>query len=364
MNSQFMTFNKLKTGDTITLELGDKLFEQNAALGAVAVVPERYPDSFTCAEFKIVGAYRDVDPVSKQASNIHWSYSANTVFIPLSFLPVEIPEDHIVKPGEISFIIDDPRNINTFISEALPVIKDDLGLTLYLNDRGWLEIESQLDQAHDSALAKMLLLSLSYIVAVCLTVYMFVLRKRKEYGIMRALGTPRRIAGRGLYFPLGTLAVIALVAGNMLASTSVDDAITNSVILPLAELGIVAEAFTPPWLAPVCILSGAAIQMLAASYGIVRIGRKPALELLHGNAGRSIRSARNVRRARGRERDLSARRARSARGRKRDLSARRARSAQGRERDLMSVRRARSARRTSSGGRPRRRPGSASFHST
>jgi hypothetical protein len=61
MNDRYISQNGLKIGDKITLKLGDKLFEQNAQLGAVAVVPERYADTFTEETFEIVGAYRDVD---------------------------------------------------------------------------------------------------------------------------------------------------------------------------------------------------------------------------------------------------------------------------------------------------------------
>ena len=45
LNHRFLNRNNLKIGDKITLNLGDKLFEQNPVIGAVASVRERYADT-------------------------------------------------------------------------------------------------------------------------------------------------------------------------------------------------------------------------------------------------------------------------------------------------------------------------------
>jgi len=159
MNYMYMRQNNLKIGDKIYLKLGDKLFEQNPAIGAVASVRERYADNFTDdVEFEIVGVYRDVDKTDRQLSNLFWTYSVNTVFVPQSFLPCAVPDDHILRPGEFSFIIDDPRNISAFLKEAQPVI-DNLGLTLYFSDGGWGTLESQINESGKLAVIRLLLLS-------------------------------------------------------------------------------------------------------------------------------------------------------------------------------------------------------------
>ena len=203
MNSAYMHENGLEIGDRITLMLGDELFEQNQSLGAVAVVRERRPGALTEEEFEIVGAYRDVDTAAKQAESLHWAYSRNTVFVPLTFLPIEVPESHTIKPGEFSFVIDDPRDIPAFLEEARPIIEGDLGLTLFFSDGGWSAVESQISQAVAGAALRLAASSISAAAAVSLTAYLFIWRKRKEYAVMRALGTGRHVAGRSLYAPLG-----------------------------------------------------------------------------------------------------------------------------------------------------------------
>ena len=142
LNNAFMLANNLSIGDTISLRLGDKLFEQNAALGAVASIRERYSDSLSDAiEFEIIGVYRDTDSIPQRSNDLFWAYSPNTVFIPVSFLQIEVPDSHIVKPGEFSFVVGDARDISAFLKEAEHLIEADLGLSLYFNDGGWSAIE-------------------------------------------------------------------------------------------------------------------------------------------------------------------------------------------------------------------------------
>ena len=288
MSYMYMREYGLKVGDRITLKLGDKLFEQNPAIGAVASVRERYADSFTDEiEFEIVGSYRDVDKKEQQLNRMHWTYSANTVFIPQSFLPCSVPDSRELTPGEFSFIIDDPRNIASFLEECAPVIES-LGLTLYFSDGGWLALEAQVSQASTLAAVRLLLLSLSVFVAIGLTVYLFIGRKKKEYAIMRALGTPVRASGRSLYIPLGLMAVVALVAGNLLAGMFTGGTIERA-LKPFAEAGyaadVAASASVPATVTLVCVICELAALALVTAFGLRRIRRKPPLELLQDRAG-------------------------------------------------------------------------------
>ena len=288
MSYMYMREYGLKVGDRITLKLGDKLFEQNPAIGAVASVRERYADSFTDEiEFEIVGSYRDVDKKDQQLNRLFWTYSANSVFVPRSFLPCSIPDSRELTPGEFSFIIDDPRNISAFLEECAPVIES-LGLTLYFSDGGWLALEAQVSQASTLAAVRLLLLSLSVFVAIGLTVYLFIGRKKKEYAIMRALGTPARASGRSLYIPLGLMAVIALVAGNLLAGMFTGGSIERA-LKPFAEAGyaadVTASASVPATVTLVCVICELAALSLVTAFGLRRIRRKPPLELLQDRAG-------------------------------------------------------------------------------
>ena len=284
MNSRYMSENGLEIGDRITLMLGDELFEQNQSLGAVAVVRERYPGVLTKQEFEIVGAYRDVDTMAKQTENLHWAYSRNTVFVPLPFLPVEVPDDHVVKPGEFSFIIGDPRDISAFLEEALPVIEGELGLTLFFSDGGWSVIESQIGQAGASASVRLAASSLSVAAAVCLTAYLFIWRKRKEYAVMRALGTTRPVANRSLYVPLAVLGLSSTAVGTALGRLTAGSRIKN-VLAPFTDAGIDTVAVIPGYLVLVCFVLALAALAIFTALMLRRTGSKPPLELLQAGEG-------------------------------------------------------------------------------
>ena len=288
VSQEMMSRRFLKIGDTISLRLGDKLFGQNAAVGAVAAVRERYADSFTDEfEFEIVGVFRNVDPERDRdtATELHWAYSENTVFVPMPFLPCDIPDDHVIRPGEFSFTIGDARDITAFLDEQRPYIENDLGLTLIFNDGGWLKVEKQLSRADILGVIKLILYALSVAAGIGLTAYLFIGRKKKEYAIMRALGRPKRSAGRSLYVPLGLLAAIAFAAGNFLARVSVSGAMERS-LSAYAELGIGASSGIPASLTVFCLICELAAMALVTAFGIHRLGSKPVLELLQGDVNR------------------------------------------------------------------------------
>lgn len=287
MNSAYMVENGLEIGDRVTLKLGDMLFEQNMSLGAVAVVRERYPDVFTEVEFEIVGAFRDVTTQANQVENLHWAYSRNTVFVPLPFLPVEVPSDHIVRPGELSIIIDDPRDISAFLEESRPVIENELGLTLFFSDGGWTAIESQIRQALASAVVRLTASSLSVAVAVCLIAYLFIWRKRKEYAIVRAMGTTKHLANRSMYLPLAVVGITATAAGTALGKATAVSRIEN-VLAPFTEAGIESPTGIPGYLAPFSYVCALAMLALFTAVMLRRTGAKPPLELLQAGEGMGV----------------------------------------------------------------------------
>ena len=119
VSERFANDNDVKIGDTLSLKLGDELFEQYFALGAIAVTPERYADKWTEeTEFEIVGIYTDSNSATL-ARTPNWTYSRNTVFVPLSFLPLteEQLEGHDFSPSEFIFQVNNEWDIESFIEE-------------------------------------------------------------------------------------------------------------------------------------------------------------------------------------------------------------------------------------------------------
>ena len=282
-------------GDKVKLKLGDELFEQYAPLGAVASCRGRYANQFVDAEFEIVGSYVDVNIQKLREIDLYWAYSDNTIFVPLSFLPVEESElnDHEFKPGEISFVVGDARNIRPFVEECIPKLEE-MGLTVYFSDGGWLRIEEQVKQAGSLSLSKLLAFGAACVLASALTVYLFIGRKKREYAIMRALGTTKAGANRSLFVPLVLLAVIAVALGGAAATVYSGQNVVNT-LREFVELGLEVDPSVPLPVSAYGILGELVLVVILASYGLQRLGKKPPLMLLQENTNRDAKSEKKKR---------------------------------------------------------------------
>jgi hypothetical protein len=280
VSDTFMKENNLKLGDTLKIKLGNKLFEQYAPLGTVASTKDRYSTNFVDSEFIIIGSYVDINSDKMRDADQYWAYSDNTVFVPLSFLPLKDCdlEGHEFKPGEVSFVIDDPRNINPFMEECIPQIEA-MGLTVYFYDNGWLGLEEQFNQVGLLSLIKLLAFTAASVLAVILTVFLFIGRKKREYAVMRALGTTRQKAGRTLLIPLLTVTLFAVIIGGA-ASAIYASQMAEETLKPFAELGLKVDASIPILIVAAAMLYLIFLITLFALAVLYILGKKPPLLLI------------------------------------------------------------------------------------
>ena len=217
VNSDVMEAYGLQVGDTLTLDLGNYLCEQYAPLGAVASTKGRHATAFTRQEFTIVGAWRDLNEGKHAQRELYWCYSNNSIFVPAAFLPDCVNRDtYEAKPGEVSFIVGNAEKIGPFMAECLPQLEAEERLYEF-SDGGWLNIGDELIQAKKLALVKLLIFSAAALFALILTVWLFIGRKKREYGILRALGMPRGEAGNRLFVPFLLLGFVSAVLGLLAA---------------------------------------------------------------------------------------------------------------------------------------------------
>ena len=273
VNTDVLEAYGLKVGDTFTLDLGNYLCEQYAPLGAVASTRGRHATAFTRQEFTIVGSWRDLNEGKHAQRDLYWCYSNNAVFIPASFLPDCVNADvYTPKPGEVSFIVGNAEEIVPFMEEVLP--KLDAEDRLYeFSDGGWSLIADDLMQAKSLALVKLLIFSGAALFALVLTVWLFIGRKKREYGILRALGMPGSRAGARLYVPFLLLGFLSALLG-LLAS--------RLVTARQLAAGEAAAAHEPAALG--LFLLGAlgflAALALLALFGLLLVRRMSVLELI------------------------------------------------------------------------------------
>ena len=266
----------LKLGDKLHLRLGDKLLEQNANFGAVAYSPLRYAENWTGQDFTIVGTFTEGI----------WTYGENAVFVPLSFLPETADtSNYVFKPKEVSFIIGDADSIVPFRDQVLPELMG-AGYIVSFYDGNWPAVSEQLHQAGSLTLVKLSAFAVSAVLVLLLTVYLYILRKKKEFAVMRALGCPVREAQKTLLFPLLALAVPAVALGSTWAAVYARRAAERNAA-EFAWLGLQPDTSVPLGMVLLGFGGTMLLLLLLARAALSRVAKKPPLELLQGDANRN-----------------------------------------------------------------------------
>ncbi len=284
VSEQFLAASGLDLGDTLTLKLGNVLTEQYAPLGAVAVTEGRHATEWEERSFTVVGAFRDVYDGKWLERDLCWAYGKNTVFVPAAFLPAGCDtENHEFRPAELSFLVSDARSILPFEEEVLPRLEE-LGLSCVFFDSNWPAVAEKMDETRTLAVLKLLLFSAAALLAVGLTLYLFLHRRRGEYAILRALGSPGRAAARALWLPLFALALFSAALG--LGSALLRSASTLRESLrefQAAGLESLPGVRVSSYLLGTLGLLGTVL-LLTVVY-LSALGRRSPLRLLQGSAG-------------------------------------------------------------------------------
>ena len=140
------------------------------------------------------------------------------------------------------------------------------------SDGGWLQIGENLMQSRKIALVKLLIFSGAALFALVLTVWLFIGRKKQEYGILRALGMNKKEAGARLYVPFVLLGILSTLLGFAAARI-------------VTAWQLAAEAAHVP--APLSVFLLGALGFLAllavlAFLGLLLVRRRSILELVQG----------------------------------------------------------------------------------
>ncbi len=275
----------LQLGDSFHLRLGDKLLEPLCTFGAVAFSDLRYAENWYDQTFTVVGTYTEssLDRVSSEER--FWAYGDNAVFVPLSFLPETADTaNHEAKPTEVSFLIEEADDIIPFRDEVLPQLLE-MGYIVRFSDGNWPAVKEQLTQAGSLSLVKLCAFTVSALLVLWLTVYLYILRKKKEFAVMRALGCPVRQAQKAQLFPLLALALPAVLLGSVGAAVYTRRAAEASA-LEFASLGIPMDTSVPLGIVLLGFGGSILLLLLLAWAALGSVARKAPLELLQGGTNR------------------------------------------------------------------------------
>ena len=215
----------------------------------------------------MVGIYADAD-IEARIQKPSSSYSCNTIFVPRSLLPIEESEleGHEFTVSEVSFEVGNAEDIKAFESECLPQIEQ-MGFIATYYDGGWQEVEQAYESARSVSLIRIAVLTVAAVIAVVLVTYLFIARKSKKYGIMRALGTTKGKSNSALMVPLTVLTVAATVIG---------------IVAGWVYTAGKVESSIPVLAAIVCALGVILLTLILAVVQLGRLGKMSPLELLQG----------------------------------------------------------------------------------
>lgn len=274
--------NGLSVGDKITVDLGNVLFEQNSAIGAVAVVEERFSKEYTTAELEIVGIYKNVtNKYGEREENAHgWSYNLNTVFVPQHLLSADT-EGRETYPGEFSYVVENAWDIPAFKEEVLPQIEE-MGFTVYFEDAGFGDILTAFRETERIALIKIVILLFAIVVITWFVAMLYIVGRRRDFAVMRLLGTSKVKASGSLLLPLGVIAIVAVIIGSAAAYVYTAQNIASNASLAVLS-GFEIDLSIPLWVILTCILGEIALTVLLAYMLLGIIGRKSPLELMQAN---------------------------------------------------------------------------------
>ena len=190
-------------------------------------------------------------------------------------------------PAEFSFTVR-AWDITPFLEETAPKIEA-MGLSLTFNDGGWIDIETAFKETDKLAVVRIGILAAAMVIADGFAVYLFMSQPKKDYGIMRALGTTKN------YFK-GNCAVpyMSFCSLNCIRYYCVGFIYTKHTLYQNCEINFLADtsasAVIPGWTIAACALGELILILIVTGIMIHNMGKQPPLLLLQGKGGKRKRN--------------------------------------------------------------------------
>ena len=146
------------------------------------------------------------------------------------------------------------------------------------NDYGFMDIYESLVESERIAFIKISVLLFAVAVVTWFISMLFVVGRKRDYAIMRLLGTDKKRAAKALLLPLGVTTIAAVLCGTAAAYINTVQNIANSQYLGVIS-GIEIDLSISPFVVICCIVGEFLLTLLLAFLLISIIGRKSPLEL-------------------------------------------------------------------------------------
>ena len=289
IGADFAELNGLSVGDTLTLDLcADTMVHSGKVFGRETPYPtdrdvvsenqltDRGLPNIT-KTFEIVGIWSDAafdveDP---------YTYALNTIFVPESCYPWAGQVEPRLLPSTFSFELKHPGDAALIKSELGDQLAA-LGYELKINDGGYAAAKPNLDFMRLSALIGFVAMCVGLLLCLVLITYLFIIRKKKDYAIMRALGTTKFRSNKALLSALLVLSLCSVAIGGTAGGVVAQETAVQVAAEVSDVTGVVEEVANSWTLVSAFAFGTVALVMLFGICGLVKIARAPPLALLQG----------------------------------------------------------------------------------
>lgn len=286
VHQEFANFRGLSVGDTITLTLRNLEPANLGEEGCYGYILdgekwENWRDFSTQTEtFEIVGLYGMISRNYGGELTCH-----NTVmYIPDSCMPEGFGADPETMVWAYSFVLKSSQDEAAFLEENREALEE-LGYSVSFvenhSENFWASVTPMRQSATFSAVvfAGVLLLGL------VLAAFLYLLLRRRDFAILRAMGVPNGPAARGLLGPVALLGLLGIAAGSIPAWGYAMRKTAETLATISGPEGVeVSVELSRLYLVGICACVWALLVAFVA-IGAGRLSRRPALELLQGAAG-------------------------------------------------------------------------------
>ena len=286
VHQEFANFRGLSVGDTITLTLRNLEPANLGEEGCYGYILdgekwENWRDFSTQTEtFEIVGLYGMISRNYGGELTCH-----NTVmYIPDSCMPEGFGADPETMVWDYSFVLKSSQDEAAFLGENREALEE-LGYSVSFvenhSENFWASVTPMRQSATFSAavFAGVLLLGL------VLAAFLYLLLRRRDFAILRAMGVPNGPAARGLLGPVALLGLLGIAAGSIPAwGYAMRKTAETLATISGPEGAEVSVELSRLYLVGICACVWALLVAFVA-IGAGRLSRRPALELLQGAAG-------------------------------------------------------------------------------
>jgi hypothetical protein len=186
---------------------------------------------------------------------------------------------------DYSFVLDSSRHETQFIQEYKDPLQA-LGINLTFLANNGVNYWASVDPIRLSLSADLLVFGLLMVVALILAVFLYVMARKRDYAILRALGVPAKQSNGQMIWPLFLLGGLGIILGGLSSwNYAIGQAKASLSALPLPAGVSPSADLSPSILAGLC----AAIFLLLALFswlGVFFLARKPVFEILQGETSR------------------------------------------------------------------------------